>query len=135
MALVDSSVLYASLDRSDARHTRCAQLLRSPDFRLAFPTLILCETLHLIGQRLGNSVEVTFLRSLPGLELVTPRPEDWQRIAELVQTYSSLPLGGVDASIIALAERLNTDLIFTLDRRHFSVVRPRHVPAFRLLPE
>ena len=36
---------------------------------------------------------------------------------------------------VSLAERLNTDLIITLDRRHFSAVRPRHCPAFRLLPE
>ena len=44
-------------------------------------------------------------------------------------------LGGTDASVVALAERLNTDLIITLDRRHFNAVRPRHCLAFRLLPE
>jgi uncharacterized protein len=39
------------------------------------------------------------------------------------------------ASLIAIAERLGIDTIATLDRRHFTVVRPAHVEAFTLLPE
>lgn len=56
------------------------------------------------------------------------------RIAELVAQYRDLPLGTVDASVIAVAERLDTIEVATLDRRHFSVVRPRHEVAFQLLP-
>jgi predicted nucleic acid-binding protein len=43
-------------------------------------------------------------------------------------------LGGTDASVIALAERHQVTRIATLNRRHFHVVRPRHTPAFTLLP-
>ena len=56
-------------------------------------------------------------------------------IAELVEQYVSLPLGIVDAAVIAIAERLNLTEVATVDRKHFSIVRPRHVSAFRLLPE
>jgi predicted nucleic acid-binding protein len=52
-----------------------------------------------------------------------------------VEQYADFPLGAADASVVALAERLGTDLIVTLDHRHFGAVRPRHCPAFRLLPE
>ena len=55
-------------------------------------------------------------------------------MAELVMTYSSLPLGTTDASVIAVAERLNLTDVATLDRRHFTVVRPSHVDALTLLP-
>jgi hypothetical protein len=41
----------------------------------------------------------------------------------------------VDAAVIAVAERLNLAEVATADRKHFSIVRPRHLPAFRLLPE
>ena len=58
---------------------------------------------------------------------------DWLRIAELVATYRDLPLGTVDASVIAAAERLGVISVATLDRRHFSVVRPLHGP-FTMLP-
>ena len=56
------------------------------------------------------------------------------RIAELVHTYRDLPLGTVDASVVAAAERLKISTIATLDRRDFSVVRPAHVEAFELIP-
>jgi predicted nucleic acid-binding protein len=59
---------------------------------------------------------------------------DWLRIAELVARYDDLPLGTVDASIVAAAERLGIRTIATLDRRHFGVVRPRHADAFDLVP-
>jgi predicted nucleic acid-binding protein len=52
----------------------------------------------------------------------------------LVAEYRDLPLGTVDASVIATAERLDATEVATLDRRHFSVVRPRHEVAFQLLP-
>jgi len=59
---------------------------------------------------------------------------DWERIAELMEEYLDLPLGMVDASIIALAERRDLEVIATLDERHFRVVRPRHTQAFTLVP-
>lgn len=58
---------------------------------------------------------------------------DWLRIAELVARYRDLPLGTVDASVVATAERLGVSEIATVDR-HFTVVRPNHVDAFMLLP-
>jgi uncharacterized protein len=59
---------------------------------------------------------------------------DWLRIAELIATYRDLPLGTVDASVVAAAERLGIAEVATLDRRHFGVVRPRHVESLTLLP-
>ena len=59
---------------------------------------------------------------------------DWPRIAELADRYEDLPLGIVDASVIALAERRQLDTIATLDQRHFATVKPRHTDAFTLVP-
>jgi hypothetical protein len=52
----------------------------------------------------------------------------------LVEQYGDLPLGTADACVVALAERLRIPTIATLDRRHFTIVRPTHVSAFELLP-
>lgn len=71
-----------------------------------------------------------------GAGLITVEPvhaADWLRMAELVWQYRDLPLGTVDASIVTAAERLRIGSLATLDRRHFSVVRPRHAPAFDLV--
>jgi hypothetical protein len=60
--------------------------------------------------------------------------EDPGQSAELVESCADLPLGTVDASVIALTERLALPAVATLDHRHFTVVRPRHISALTLLP-
>jgi len=59
---------------------------------------------------------------------------DYERMAELVETYADFPLGTTDAAVVAAAERLDITEIATLDRRHFHAVRPRHIGSFTLLP-
>jgi len=56
-------------------------------------------------------------------------------MTELAGKYIDMKLGTTDASVIALAERLRIAEVATLDRRHFTAVRPRHVTALTLLPE
>lgn len=59
---------------------------------------------------------------------------DLSRMADLVDQYADLPLGTTDAAVVSLAERLHCAEVATLDRRHFTVVRARHVKALTLLP-
>ncbi|MDT0264415.1 PIN domain-containing protein [Jatrophihabitans lederbergiae] len=59
---------------------------------------------------------------------------DYRRAAELVVAYADLPLGTTDATVIALCERRGLSEVATLDHRHFTVVRPRHVKTLTLLP-
>jgi uncharacterized protein len=60
---------------------------------------------------------------------------DYERMAELVELYADWPLGGTDASVIAIAERLGVTKVATLGRRHFGPIQPNHVEGFTLLPE
>ncbi len=135
LAVVDSGPLYAVADTDDVDHGRSLATLERADLQLVIPALVVAEVTYLIHSRLGPQAEARFLRGLAQLEVEAPAPEDWLRIAELVERYRELPLGGTDASVIAMAERLDTDVIVTLDRRHFAAVAPRHCAAFRLLPE
>lgn len=93
------------------------------------------ESAYLISTRLGAIAEAGFLRVAANewaLEAV--EQDDLARAADLVETYADLPLGFVDASIVAIAERLDVRTLLTTDRRHFTVVRPVHVPRFVLAP-
>ncbi len=94
------------------------------------------EAAWMIGSRLGAATEAAFVSSIAvgELTLVDLVPEDWSRCAELIVAYSDLDLGLVDASVIAVAERLALTTVATIDRRHFHVVRPRHCVAFELVP-
>ncbi|MFI7450635.1 type II toxin-antitoxin system VapC family toxin [Nonomuraea sp. NPDC049714] len=137
VTLLDTGVLYAAIDRSDARHEVSARMLATIRGRLLLPTTVLTETSWHVEKNLGAKSEAAFLMSVARgeLSLVDLVPADVDRAAELVEMYEDLRLGLVDASVIALAERLGVSRVATLDRRHFCAVRPRHVTAFTLLPE
>jgi hypothetical protein len=81
-------------------------------------------------------VESLFLRCLADGDLVPVEltRQDYARMADLVITYASLPLATTDAAVITIAERLKLPEVATLERRHFSVVRPSHADALMLLP-
>lgn len=100
------------------------------------PALCLAEVSHLVGGRGGWDAEVRLLFALAAGELGVEQfhPADAERTAELVARYRDLPLGVVDAAIVAAAERLEVTRIATLDHRHFGVVRPSHTPSFELVP-
>lgn len=68
-------------------------------------------------------------------DLVELEQSDLPRMAELVRRYKDARLDPTDVSVVAIAERLGVTQIATVDRRDFSLIRPRHVQAFRLLPD
>jgi len=135
IAVVDSGPLLAVANRADPDHERCVAVLSDPALRLVVPALCVAEVSYLLGRRVGPTVEARFLRGLADLQVEAPSPREWERMAELVERYADFPLGGTDASVIALAERYETDLVVTLDRRHFSAVSPAHCKRFRIVPE
>ncbi len=67
-------------------------------------------------------------------EIVELTSVDRERVLELRAEYRDLRVGFVDAAVLATVERLGELKSATLDRRHFGVLRPRHVGALELLP-
>jgi uncharacterized protein len=135
IAIVDAGALYAGVDADDEEHGRCRDVLQRNDLEFVVPALVVAEVTYLLGRRLGAATEAAFLRGLSTIEVEAPSVEDWATIADLVEKYSDFPLGGTDASVAVLAERLGTDLIVTLDRRHFAAIRTNTGRPFRLLPD
>jgi predicted nucleic acid-binding protein len=136
MIIVDTGPLYAAADTSDSHHRACVAALEETSEQLVVPVSVMIESCFLIERHLGPTAEAAFIRSLgPSGLTVEPLGEtDLERMAALITTYADLPLGAVDTSVIAVAERLGITTVMTIDRRHFSVVRPRHIEAFALLP-
>ncbi|WP_166350998.1 type II toxin-antitoxin system VapC family toxin [Phytoactinopolyspora limicola] len=134
--IVDTGPLVAAANRKDPDHEACRELLANSSGTLVVPALVVAEATFMIERAGGSTAEARFLRSLQSrrYKIEPPTDSDLGRCVELVEKYADLPLGGTDASVAALAERLNETTIATLDHRHFTVVRPKHVPAFTLMP-
>jgi predicted nucleic acid-binding protein len=134
LAKVYAGPLYSAADADDEDHDACVATLSDSSLRLVVPALVVAEATYLVGRRLGSAAEAAFLGGLAGIDVEGPAGEDFVRMAELVEEYADFPLGGTDASVVALAERLGASIVVTLDRRHFGAVVPHHVDAFELLP-
>ena len=132
--LVDTGVIYALADRRDAWHRRVHDYLSAHRDTLLAPVTILPEVAYLLRERIGPTAERAFVASLAQRELAVENlaHRDVERAVDLMASYDAIGL--VDATIIAVAERLKTTTIATTDRRHFSAIRPAHIERFTLVP-
>lgn len=132
--LLDTGILYALADRRDDWHRRARKLVDGAEAALLVAVTVLPEVCYLLRERLGAAAELRFVESLAARELAVEelRDGDLERCAALLQRYPEI--GFVDASVVAVAERLRLRAIATTDRRHFAPIRPRHTAAFELLP-
>jgi uncharacterized protein len=134
--LADTGALYALADRRDAWHERIPRFWEDHSEPWVVPASVVTEAALLYARRLGSEAEADLVGALAAGVFAVEALEtaDYARAADLVRAYGDLPLGFVDASIVAMAERLGIDTLLTTERRHFAVVRPAHVPRLRLVP-
>lgn len=134
--LIDTGIIIALADKSDAWHQRSLHFIKTYKGGIIAPSTIVPEICYMLNTYLGPSAEMAFIESLVqrqlSLEMVTL--EDFGRSLEIMKAYANLNIGLVDASVVALSERLGISKILTADRRHFSAVKPKHCPHLELLP-
>lgn len=140
MILFDTGPIVAAAFTTEDHYQACTELfagLRLANRRLLLPATVSAEAGYLIDKLGGPERESGFLAGVAegGFEPVDLTAADYARMSELVLQYADMHLGKTDASVLAVAERLGVTEIATIDRRHFTAVRPRHVEAFTLLPE
>jgi predicted nucleic acid-binding protein len=133
--IVDTGLLLAVADARDAAHERAVEVFRLREPKIVTgPVVVECD--YMILRRMGVDAELRFLAALDGPTLVVEevRSEDRARAMALIGQYRDARLGYVDATTVAIAERLRERRIATFDRRDFALVKPRHTDAFELIP-
>jgi uncharacterized protein len=124
---LDTSAIIALLDRRDADHAEVTAALRAESWPYLVPAAVLGEVGYFIETRFGQSVLERFLDDLrDGAFALDCGDGDLTRVRELVGRFGDLPLGLVDAAVVACAER-SGGRVLTLDQRDFSIVA-RDVP-------
>ena len=134
--VLDTGPIVALLDADDPEHAPCIAMVEEVNEDLVIPVPVLVEVDYWLRKLFGPETWQTFVEDIAGgaYRLHHIDEEDLVRAAELEADYDSLSLGFVDAAVIASCERLGETKVATLDRRHFSIVRPRHCDSFQLLP-
>lgn len=134
--IADTGALYALVDASDAWHARVVEWWKRNRHPVLVPVSVIPEVTYLLQTRIGAAAEIAFVRAIAAGEFTTEpvEPEDVDRAADVMEQYADFPLGFVDASLVAIAERVDAREVLTTDRRHFGAVRPRHARGFVLVP-
>lgn len=136
MIVADTSFVYALLDARDAGHRAARDWYLATENELATTPLALAEIDHLAESRAGGRAARAFRADVAAGAYAV---EWWTAAAaecvEIAERYDDLGVSLTDASLVALASRLETTQIATFDERHFRVMTPlRGGPAFTLLP-
>lgn len=132
--LLDTGPFVALVDRSEGRHDECVAALESWTGAVVTTEAVLTETLHLVGPRWRSQKIVLEFILRGAFQLVPSSHASLRRVATLMEKYRSVPMDFADATLVALGEELETDVVFTLDRRGFSTYRLGRRKAFQLIP-
>lgn len=135
--MVDTGGLYALLDAGDRLHHPVLEFVQSTSELLVIPSTILPEISYLINKYLNVEVELKMLEDVKegNLALEILKPVDLTRAIEVIATYRDARIGFVDASIVAMAERMKLKKILTTDVAHFTMFRPEGTGYFEIVPE
>jgi len=134
--LVDTGFLFALANARDAHHLEALEAARTLSDTFILPVTVLPEICYLLDSRLGHATMRQFVnRVQAGPMLIESLDKsDLPRVLEILNQYADARVDFVDATIVALSERLNVARILTFDRTHFSLFRPKHCAAFEILP-
>jgi predicted nucleic acid-binding protein len=137
--IVGTGPLVAAAHAGGRDHGRCVRLFTQAHREgrpLVVPAFVAAETARVLRRDGGGGVESAFLESLGagGPFLLEPvQAEDLDRMVELIRAQPDV-LDAADASVIAVAERLDVAEIAAVDAHRFGRIRPRHVESFSVLP-
>ncbi|ODS32356.1 MAG: nucleic-acid-binding protein contains PIN domain protein [Candidatus Scalindua rubra] len=135
MIIIDTGPLVALFDRDDQYHKTCKKTFLSISEPLITTWPILTEVMYLLNfSSLAQELCFEFIVS-GGLDISSENSKHINRIYQLMKKYNDLPIDFADASLVALAEERNITTVFTLDRKHFRIYKPKHRKAFNLLPK
>ncbi len=137
IAIADTGFIVAVAVVSDKRHEDCFRVYRQHRKILILESS-LAEIAYMLRRSGGDRAISYFLRGLTSskrYEVIQLVAQDYHRTAEILEKYGDIELDFVDASVAAVAERLNITRILTLDQRDFQILRPKHIDHFELLPQ
>jgi uncharacterized protein len=132
--LLDTGALVSLLDRSQRDHEACTRFFESWDGAVLSTEAVLTEATHLLGKVPGGRRACVDFFLSGGAVLVPATPASLRRVRALIEQYATLPMDYADATLVVLAEEVGTDLVFTTDRRDFSVYRTRGRRRFSIVP-
>src|SRR5438270_1413912 len=127
--------MVAVASRSDAHHIECVRTMAEITAPLYTCWPVVTEALWLLRQD-PRAVDAVCRSFQAGVYALLPLDEsDVDGIHAVLKRYRSLGAQLADAALVHLADREEIGVVFTLDRRDFTVYRHSRNRAFTIIPE
>jgi hypothetical protein len=137
MIVIDTGPLFAIYDSKDRYHSTVRQYLEQMRSSISLSPYVLAELDYLVQTRFGAKVELAMLNDISNGAFVL-EPFDANDLAaciKIIEKINNQEIGLTDASVVHLAQRNNTNVIMTLDFKHFSPMRNLRNKPYKLVPE
>ncbi len=134
--LLDTGFFFALLNKDDSHHAAVTAAAAKLHGDIYLPTVVTTEIAYLVRRDLGAVALAQFIDGLAASQflLAEPTQDDFLRAGAVVRQYADSQIDFVGAIMVAMAERMNITQILTIDARHFRLFRPKHTPAFTIIP-
>jgi predicted nucleic acid-binding protein len=132
--LLDTGAFVALVDRDEKLHGDCVAALEKWNGPVVTTEAVLTETLYLVGPQWRAQKTCLEFVLRGAFHLVPSSAKSLQRVAVLMERYRNVPMDFADATLVVLGEELETDWVFTLDRRGFSTYRMNRNRPFHIVP-
>ncbi|QGZ91070.1 type II toxin-antitoxin system VapC family toxin [Microcystis aeruginosa] len=117
ITISDTGFVVALLNQSDIKHSDVVAIYQNYQ-QILLPQTVLAEVAYLVGRSAGVSTVAAFLKGLSAsrFHLIPLSETDVIRVSEILEEYKDSRIDFVDATVMAIAERLKITLVLTLDR-------------------
>ena len=136
MILIDAGPLVALVNARDQDHVACASAAKKlADAELVTTWPCFTEAMYLLYREGGLSYQEALwqLRASGILSIHATSIEEERRMRTMMTKYADSPMDLADASLVAAAEALRIETVFTIDG-HFHAYRLPHGKALRVVP-
>ena len=132
--LLDTGALVSVLDRSQHEHVAFAEFFETWTGEVVTTEAVLTKAVHLLARVRGGAEACLDFVLSGGAVLIPASSASLRRARALIEQYRDLPMDYADATLVALAEDIGTNLVLTTDQRDFSIYRIRGRQEFTILP-
>lgn len=129
--IVDAGPLIALFRKRDRHHSRVKRFLSTNRAKLVSTLPVITEVCHFLNTD-GKIALLTWI-GRGGLSLQAVGTDDLPEVRTLIERYADREMDFADATLVWLAELINTLDVMTVDRQDFLVYRSRGGEAFNLV--
>ncbi len=117
--LIDAGPLIALFNKNDKYHKAIKKFIKAYNGILTTSWPVITEACHMLDFNIN--VQIDFLKwiELGGLRIEDIESTELNRIIQLSEKYSDIPMDLADASLVIISERLRIKEIITIDSDYY----------------